>query len=122
MKFNLLNNTSLPTYAVVLIVAGCLVLVAILVFLIIFFGKRKKNPIVDESAWLTALGGKDNINNVSAIGSRINLSLKDKEKIDREKLTNLGVNSVLVMSNKVTLVIANSAVDIAETISNGIKE
>ena len=122
MKFNLLNNTSLPTYAVVLIVAGCLVLVAVLVFLIIFFGKRKKNPIVDESAWLTALGGKDNINNVSAIGSRINLSLKDKEKIDREKLTNLGVNSVLVMSNKVTLVIANNAVDVAETISNGIKE
>ena len=122
MKFNLLNNTSLPTYAVVLIVAGCLVLVAILVFLIIFFGKRKKNPIVDESAWLTALGGKDNINNVSAIGSRINLSLKDKEKIDREKLTSLGVNSVLVMSNKVTLVIANNAVDIAETIANGIKE
>ena len=122
MKFNLLNNTSLPTYAVVLIVAGCLVLVAILVFLIIFFGKRKKSPIVDESAWLTALGGKDNINNVSAIGSRINLSLKDKEKIDREKLTNLGVNSVLVMSNKVTLVIANNAVDIAETIANGIKE
>ena len=122
MKFNLLNNTSLPTYAVALIVAGCLVLVAILVFLIIFFGKRKKNPIADESAWLYALGGKDNINNVSAIGSRINLSLKDKEKIDREKLTNLGVNSVLVMSNKVTLVIANNAVDIAETISNGIKE
>ena len=122
MKFNLLNNTSLQTYAVALIVAGCLVLVAILVFLIIFFGKRKKSPIVDESAWLTALGGKDNINNVSAIGSRINLSLKDKEKIDREKLTNLGVNSVLVMSNKVTLVIANNAVDIAETISNGIKE
>ena len=122
MKFNLLNNTSLPTYAVALIIAGCLVLVAVLVFLIIFFGKRKKNPIVDESAWLSALGGKDNINSVSAIGSRINLSLKDKEKIDREKLTNLGVNSVLVMSNKVTLVIANNAVDIAETIANGIKE
>ena len=121
MKFNLLNNTTLPMYAVVLIVAGCLVLVAILVFLVIFFGKRKKNPIVDESAWLNALGGKENINSVSAIGSRINLSLKDKEKIDREKLTSLGVNSVLVMSNKVTLVIANNAVDIAETISNGIK-
>lgn len=122
MEFNLLNNTTLPTYAVVLIVAGCLVLVAILVFLVIFFGKRKKNPIVDESAWLSALGGKDNINNVSAIGSRINLYLKDKEKIDREKLTSLGVNSVLVMSNKVTLVIANNAVDIAETITNSIKE
>ena len=122
MKFNLLNNTTIPTYAVILIVAGCLVLVGILVFLIIFFGKRKKNPIVDESTWLSALGGKENINSVSAIGSRINLSLKDKEKIDREKLTNLGVNSVLVMSNKVTLVVANNAVDVAETISNSIKE
>lgn len=122
MKFNLLNNTTLPTYAVVLIVAGCLVLVAILVFLVIFFGKRKKSSIVDESAWLSALGGKENINSVSAIGSRINLSLKDKEKIDREKLTSLRVNSVLVMSNKVTLVIANNAVDIAETITNSIKE
>ena len=122
MKFNLLNNTSLPTYAVALIIAGCLALVAILVFLVIFFGRRKKSAIVDESVWLNALGGKENINSVSAIGSRINLSLKDKEKIDREKLTSLGVNSVLVMSNKVTLVIANNAVDIAETISNSIKE
>jgi len=122
MKFDLLNSSTFPPYAVALIVVGCLLIVAILVFLVIFFGKRKKNSFVDESAWLSALGGKENIVSVSAIGSRINLSLKDKEKIDRVKLTNLGVNSVLTMSNKVTLVIANNAVDIAETISSGIKE
>mgnify|MGYP003373934067 CR=1 FL=1 len=121
MKFNLLNSSTLPTYLIAIIIAGCLIVVAVLVFLVIFFGKRKKNSIVDASAWLNALGGKENIANVSEIGSRINLSLKDKEKIDREKLTSLGVNSVLVMSNKVTLVI-NNAVDVAETISNGIKD
>ena len=121
MKFNLLNSSTLPTYLIAIIIAGCLIVVAVLVFLVIFFGKRKKNSIVDASAWLNALGGKENIASVSAIGSRINLSLKDKEKIDREKLTSLGVNSVLVMSNKVTLVI-NNAVDVAETISNGIKD
>ena len=121
MKFNLLNSSTLPTYLIAIIIAGCLIVVAVLVFLVIFFGKRKKNSIVDASAWLNALGCKENIANVSAIGSRINLSLKDKEKIDREKLTALGVNSVLVMSNKVTLVI-NNAVDVAETISNGIKD
>ncbi len=121
MKFNLLNSSTLPTYLIAIIIAGCLIVVAVLIFLVIFFGKRKKNSIVDASAWLNALGGKENIASVSAIGSRINLSLKDKEKIDREKLTSLGVNSVLVMSNKVTLVI-NNAVDVAETISNGIKD
>ncbi len=121
MKFNLLNSSTLPTYLIAIIIAGCLIVVAVLVFLVIFFGKRKKNSIVDASAWLNALGGKENIANVSAIGSRINLSLRDKEKIAREKLTALGVNSVLVMSNKVTLVI-NNAVDVAETISNGIKD
>ncbi len=120
MKYNLLNSSTLPTYLIAIIVGGCLLVVAALVVLVIVFGKRKKSPIVDESAWISALGGKENIASVSAIGSRINLSLKDKEKIDRIKLTNLGVNSVLVMSNKVTLVIANNAVDIAETISKGI--
>ena len=120
MKFNLLNSSTLPTYLIAIIVGGCLLVVAALVVLIIVFGKRKKPTIVDEIAWITALGGKDNIASVSAIGSRINLSLKDKEKIDRTKLSNLGVNSVLVMSNKVTLVIANNAVDIAETISKGL--
>ena len=122
MKFNLLNSSTLPTYLITIIVGGCLLVVAALVVLIIVFGKRKKPTIVDEIAWITALGGKDNIASVSAIGSRINLSLKDKEKIDRTKLSNLGVNSVLVMSNKVTLVIANNAVDIAETISKGINK
>ena len=122
MKFNLLNSSTLPTYLIAIIVGGCLLVVAALVVLIIVFGKRKKPTIFDERAWITALGGKDNIASVSAIGSRINLSLKDKEKIDRTKLSNLGVNSVLVMSNKVTLVIANNAVDIAETISKGINK
>ena len=122
MKFNLLNSSTLPTYLIAIIVGGCLLVVAALVVLIIVFGKRKKPTIFDEIAWITALGGKDNIASVSAIGSRINLSLKDKEKIDRTKLSNLGVNSVLVMSNKVTLVIANNAVDIAETISKGINK
>ncbi len=122
MKFNLLNSSTLPTYLIAIIVGGCLLVVAAVVVLVIVFGKRKKNTIVDESAWISALGGKENIASVSAIGSRINLSLKDKEKIDRTKLSNLGVNSVLVMSNKVTLVIQNNAVDIAETISKGLNK
>ena len=53
---------------------------------------------------------------MTAIGSRLSVSLLDKEKIDREKLKELGVSSVLVMSNKVTLVIEDKAEQVAASI------
>ena len=84
--------------------------------------KRRKNTVVDDSSWLLALGGKENITFVDAIGSRINLSLKDKEKIDREKLKELGVSSVLTMSNKITLVVENRAQEITEQIKLSLKD
>lgn len=116
LDFALLLLDSLPIYAIALIIAGGVIAIAVVIFLIIFFVKRKKPAKVDNSVWLLALGGKDNINSISAIGSRINLSLKDKDAIDREKLKELGVKSILVMSNKVTLVVE----DQAEAIANGV--
>jgi phosphotransferase system IIB component len=57
---------------------------------------------------------------VTAVGSRINLTLKDKDAINREKLTEYGVKSVLVMSNKVTLV-KEKAVDTAQAINEALQ-
>ena len=45
---------------------------------------------------------------------------KDKENIDREKLTEYGVKSVLVMSNKVTLVVNEKATDVANAINEAL--
>ena len=114
---DLLLTSTLPIYAWVLIVAGAIVVALVVIFLVVFFLKRKKPTKVNDSSWLIALGGKDNIISISAIGSRINLTLKDKEIIDREKLKELGVKSVLVMSNKVTLVVETAAEAIANSVN-----
>jgi len=116
---NLLIST-LPIYLWVLIIIGAIVVVALIFFLVLFLLRRKKSKKVDDSSWLLALGGKDNIASISAIGSRINLSLKDKEAIDREKLKELGVKSVLVMSNKVTLVVESQAENIANSVNSSL--
>ena len=53
---------------------------------------------------------------MTAIGSRLSLKLENNELINKDKLKELGVSSVLVMSNKVTLVIEGQAEKVAEII------
>ncbi len=122
MKLNLpllVENTQLPWYLIVLFVATGILMIATVVVIIIFL-KKKKVVKVDNSLWIDNLGGKDNIESISQVGSRINLVLKDKEAINKDNLKELGVKSVLVMSNKVTLVIENNAEDIAKAIEEAL--
>lgn len=106
--------------ALSLIIVGGVLLLSAAIVLSIAFLKRKKTKVISGDAWLIALGDKDNIKEVSATGSRLSVVLFDKEKIDREKLKELGVQSVLVMSNKVTLVIQDKAESIASSIQNSL--
>ena len=122
MRLNLpllVENTEFPWYLIALFVATGILMIATVVVLIIFL-KKKKVVKVDNSLWIDNLGGKDNIESVNQVGSRINLVLKDKEAINKDNLKELGVKSVLVMSNKVTLVIENNAEDIAKAINDGL--
>ena len=102
--------------ALVLIIVGALLLVSAVVVLLVAKLRKKKTNSFSGNDWLIALGDKDNIKEVMATGSRLSVVLFDKEKIDREKLKELGVSSVLVMSNKVTLVIEDKAELVATSI------
>lgn len=73
------------------------------------FWKKRKVKQIDSSVWLIALGGNENILSIEAKGSRLSLQLKDKEKMDKVTLTNLGVKSIIEMSNKIVLVLPNDA-------------
>ena len=119
MHLPLLENTQFPPLLIVAFVVSGLLLIAFIVVLIIFL-KKKKVVKVDNSLWIDNLGGRENIASVTQVGSRINLVLKDKETINKDNLKELGVKSVLVMSNKVTLVIENNAEDIAKAINDGL--
>lgn len=103
----------------IIIPAGSVLLIG-LIILIVFLLKRKKQPKFVGSDWLLALGGKENVKEVMAVGSRLSLYLNDKNNINREKLKELGVSSILVMSNKVTLVIEGQAERVAESINNSL--
>ena len=107
-----------------IIIGGSIALVLIIVALVVVFIRRKpsepkeaEKPI-DDNQWLIALGEKDNIKAVTVRGSRLSVELNDDKNINRELLTELGVTSIITMSNKLILVIEKNASEIANRISN----
>ena len=113
--FPLLANQIKPL-AIILIALAVVFFLAALGIVIYLIVSNKKEKTNNSGVWLLALGSKENIKEVSAVGSRLTVNLEDKEKIDRVKLKELGVSSVLVMSNKVTLVIEEKAEQVAASI------
>ena len=113
--FPLLDDIQ-PLTITLIIVGAVLLLIAIVLVLYFLVFKKKGKKLANGNIWLTALGSKENIKEVNAIGSRLSLKLENNELIDKEKLKELGVSSVLVMSNKVTLVIEGQAEKVAEII------
>lgn len=94
-------------------VAG-LILLILVVVLLVNLSKRKRvhaepKRIIDASAYITALGGSENIVSHSLVRSRIVLQLVDYDKVDKEKLKEAGVDGFIMMSEKLTLVIKGDA-------------
>lgn len=112
-------NTFLQSNAlwICLAIVGAIVIVAAV--LIIVYAKTKKpakSKEINAESYLIALGGKDNIKEVSRTGSRITVKLNDDSKLDKDKLHELGISSVLVMSEKFILVAKENAEKIYEQI------
>ncbi len=119
----LLSSNINPVIIVVIAVVATLLVVACVLLLIFRSRKGNKGKVkVSDSEWIDALGGQDNILEASAIGSRLSVKLNDKEVINRDKLKELGVSSILVMSNKVTLVIEKQAEKVAEAINHSLSK
>ena len=55
------------------------------------------------------MGGSDNIIESYAVGSRLNVKLKDNTLLDKEKIKALGIENIIEMSGKVVLVVENNA-------------
>lgn len=100
----------LKSYGIFLAI-GVAAIVAIIVIVILFVQKRgsKEKPIeaisYDSESIFIALGSKENVVNHYKNGSRIVVELKDYSLVDENKLNSLGVDSIIKMSNKITLVV-----------------
>lgn len=98
----------LRNYAWLIAVIFVVIILAVIVIILIT-GRNKKAPakkISEHSSdeWMDALGGIDNIIDASATGSRLSVKLKNKDLVNRDRLTELGVNNIVMMSDKITLV------------------
>ena len=97
-----------------LAVAG-LILLIVLISIFVAKGKKKgsaekpRKRVIDANAYITALGGAENIVSHNLVRSRIILELKDYDLVDKEKLKEAGVDSFIMMSEKLTLVIKGDA-------------
>ena len=112
-KENLNNFFSSYAFYIAL---GVVILIAISIVLIVILSRRnkgskvnKQNVQIDTNEWLEALGGRDNIMEKSATGSRLVLKLNNPELIDENRLKELGVSNIMKMSNKITLVFEDQA-------------
>ena len=106
-------NAFLKNYGVFLAI-GVVVIIAATIFLIIFLNKKKKgNKVIKDETksddWLIALGNKENIIESTANGSRLTIKVVDQNKIDKEKLKQLGVSNIVSMSDKIILVLEDKA-------------
>ena len=92
-----------------LLAIGAAVIIAIIVLVLVLLQRGKKAKPETKVEYssndiIIALGGKENILSHQKAGSRISLELKNYD-VDETKLNELGVNSIIKMSNKIILVV-----------------
>ena len=110
------GGPNIPLFIVLIVFAAlCLVGAAIIVIYMVKSGKKEKT--INNETWLLALGGKENVSSIKGVGSRLSVVVNDKEKLDRQKLKELGVSSILTMSDKLVLVIEGKAENIAKKLN-----
>ena len=105
-------------YYIAMIVCGGILLVSLIVILLI---KRKSKDVKEEfPELLLALGGKENVNEVSFKGSRVSVLLEDKKVIDKEKIKEQGVETIVVSNKKVTMVVGKKSEEMFNYLNNQI--
>ncbi|MCQ2742164.1 MAG: hypothetical protein MJ239_02555 [Bacilli bacterium] len=100
-------------------VAALIVIVVGAIFLSGAIKKKNAKPEakpVNASMYMEALGGEDNVISKELRGSRIALVLKDYKAIDEAKLKEAGVDAIVMMSDKLTLVVKENAPKVFETL------
>ena len=104
----LLIENNIPLWGWILIVpVGLIIILAIVAFIIrltktIKLNRKFKNKSVDVSEdLLLAYGGKDNILEVNKEMTRLTVSVSDLEKVNPERIKELGAKNVLIVGNQI---------------------
>ena len=114
-------NAFLKNYGIWIAIALVVVIVLTIVIIFVIKKRKKGTPKIEDhtqgSDWLIALGGKENLIEVTANGSRLTVKLNDQNIIDKDKLKELGVTNIVTMSDKLILVVEDKAELIKEKLN-----
>ena len=106
-------NSFLLNYGVWLALGVAVAVIIVFIIMFLLGSKKKKGKVTaktfETNEVFEALGGKENVLTHSKNGSRISLTLSDYDKVNEKMLNALGVDSIIKMSNKITLVIKDDA-------------
>ncbi len=102
----------------------CLGIVAIILIIVVFLlvrnksKKKNKDTQINDytNSVIEACGGVDNISTCQARMSRLNLELINNELLDEQKLKEIGVERIIKMSKKTTLLTGEIAKIVEEEI------
>ena len=109
MRINLLLiENNIPLWGWILIIPVCLIVVLAIVAFIIRLTKTiklnrkgKNTKLVISDDLVLAYGGKENIETVSKEMTRLTVSVVDLEKVNPERIKELGAKNVLIMGNQI---------------------
>lgn len=90
-----------PILIALLAVTVPVIIIAIIIFIKLIVKQAKRmREAKDEVGYEEYFGGADNITNIEVVLSRVNVTVKDLEKVKLEDLKNLGMG-ILVSGNVV---------------------
>jgi len=92
-------------YQIIVIIAIILTILFLGIFIFAFKRKKKIRQAEEFPDLLVALGGKDNITNVDYKGSRVSVVVDNKKNVDKEKVKEQGVETIVISNKKVTMVV-----------------
>lgn len=98
----------------------CLIIILLGIYYLSVIAKKKKksgdeNKLQDNFVQL--MGGGDNIISKSMKGSRFTIQVKDNALIKQNELKQIGVDNIIIMSDKIVLVINKKSIEKFEKIS-----
>lgn len=97
------------------------VLITFIIILFILKNKTKSSENRTFSELLEALGGIDNIYDITLNGSRISLGFNDKKILNRANIKANGVETIVISNKKITLVVGKTAPQIYRYLTSCIK-
>ena len=111
-------------YGYIILIILSVILVAGFIFMLVLFFKARyneKNKAVNDEKnkilYYEALGGENNVLGVESKGSRLVIRLKDYSLMNEEKLKELGLDSSLKATDKITFIVGQKASEIASILT-----